>query len=319
MTRDRFRSCLALLIVTATVSACGAPLGEATDIVSDMAAAGLYVEMSAGIDTGAPIRMSTLAQRIDEATELAAERGAAVTVAVLDRATGARTLGGVNEPLATASVVKLFIADDLLFRESIGEILLTDEDYDLIRTMLTQSDDSAANLLWEAFDGEEIVERVAERHSLDGTVASVDSWWNTITTASDILTWYDDLLSGRGGLGESATARIIGSLLEFDPTGSDGYDQRFGLADGLPSAVDLGMKAGWMCCLDAQWIHLSTGFFGNYHRYVVAVMSLEKVHYEDPEYDGGFLPDTSVYDASNDDSARHARETVTMVVETVFG
>ncbi|MFD6859483.1 serine hydrolase [Rhodococcus sp. NPDC060090] len=319
MTRDRFRSCLALLVVTATISACGAPLGETTDFASDVSAAGLQVEMSTGIDTGVPIRMDALAQRIDAATELAAERGAEVTVAVLDRATGARTVGGVNEPLATASVVKLFIADDLLFRESIGEILLADEDYDLIREMLTHSDDSAANLLWEAFDGHEIVERVAERHSLDGTVASVDSWWNTVTTASDILTWYDDLLSGRGGLDESSAARIIGSLLEFDPTGSDGYDQRFGLPDGLPSAVDLGVKAGWMCCLDSQWIHLSTGFFGNYHRYVVAVLSRETVNYEDSEYDGLFVPDTSVYDASDDASAQHARDTVTMMVKTVFG
>ncbi len=320
MTWDLFRSCLSLLVVTATLSACGTPLGETSDFASDVSAAGLHVEMSTDdTDTGVPIRMDTLAERIDAASELAAQRGAEITVAVLDRATGARTVGGVNEPLETASVVKLFIADDLLFREGIGEIALTDDDYDLIRAMLTESDDSAASLLWDVFDGPDIVERVARRHGLEGTVAPVDFWWNTVTTASDILTWYDDLLSSRAGLDEPATARIVGYLLDFESTGADGYDQEFGLPDGLSYAVDLGSKAGWMCCLDAHWVHLSTGFFGNYHRYVVAVLSRETVTYEDPEYDGWSLPDTSIYDATEDESAQHARDTVTMVVEEVLG
>lgn len=319
MIRDRFRSGLALLVVTATLSACGAPLHGAPAVGSEVSAGGLHIEADAGTSISDPIRMGALADRIDRATQLAAERGAEVTVAVLDRATGARSVGGVDEPIETASVVKLFIADDLLFREAIGEIMLTDDDYDLIGAMLTRSDDSAASLLWDSFDGPEIVDRVVARHSLRGTVAPADFWWNTVTTASDILTWYDDLLSGRAGLDEPASARIVGYLIESEPTGTDGYDQQFGLPDGLSYAVDLGSKAGWMCCLDSQWIHLSTGFFGNDHRYVVAVLSRETVTYQDPEYDGRFLRDTSMYDASDDESARHARETVTMVVETVFG
>ncbi|MCK0092471.1 class A beta-lactamase-related serine hydrolase [Rhodococcus sp. F64268] len=319
MTRDRFRSGLALLVVAATLSACGTPLNGLTAPGSEVSAAGLHVAAGASTDITTPIRMDGLADRIDTATRLAAERGAEVTVAILDRDTGARTVGGVDEPIETASVVKLFIADDLLFREGIGEILLTDDHYDLIRAMLTRSDDSAASLLWDAFGGPEIVARVVERHALRGTVAPVDFWWNTLTTASDILTWYDHLLGSTDGFDEPAGARIIGYLLEWEPTGADGYDQQFGLSAGLPDTVDLGSKAGWMCCLGSQWIHLSTGFFGDDHRYVVAVLSRETVTYEDPEYDGTFLPDTSMYDASDDQSARHARDTLTMVVETVFG
>lgn len=318
--RDRVRSCVTLLFVTATLSACTAPAPVALS-GSDTLAAG-FTTTTAIPDPGAGVvPMALLPGRIETATALSAARGATVTVAVLDRETGARAIGGANRPIETASVVKLFIADDMLFRETLGEIVLTDDDHDLIDAMLTSSDDSAAGVLWDAYGGTAMVQRVADRHALTGTVATDTAWWNTSTTASDLLTWYDDLLSGTGGLDETATARIVGALMNFHDTGRDGYDQRFGIPDGLPGAVDPGVKAGWMCCLDGSWVHLSTGFFGADHRYVVAVLSKETVTYgtDDPEFGAWFLPDTSFYDAAEDASARHARETVTMVVETVLG
>ncbi|NLV80133.1 MAG: serine hydrolase [Rhodococcus sp.] len=318
--RDRLRPCVTLLFVTATLSACAAP-SQIVATGSDVSASGLGVTAASISADPGPVPMALLPGRITAAAEVAAARGATVTVAVLDRVTGARTIGGANVPLETASVVKLFIADDLLFRERIGELLLTDDDHALIDVMLTSSDDYAASTLWDAYGGPEMVDRVADRHDLTGTVASDSSWWNTTTTASDLLTWYDDLLSGTGGLDETATTRIVGALMDFDDTGSDGYDQRFGLPDGLPDAIEPGMKAGWMCCIDDSWVHLSTGFFGTDHRYVLAVLAKETVTYgeDDPEYGGWFLPDTSFYDAAEDASARHARETVTLVVADTLG
>ena len=112
----------------------------------------------------------------------------------------------------------------------------------------------------------------------------------------------------------------MGHLLDFEPAGSDGYDQRFGLPDGLPEATELGVKQGWMCCVDGNWIHLSTGFFGDDHRYVVAVLSREKVHYDDPDLaEWTPLPDTALVDVTDDASAAHARDTVTLVVQEAFG
>ncbi|MEE2033786.1 serine hydrolase [Rhodococcus chondri] len=313
--RGRARPKMALLFVAATVVACAAPAVGASCIPAG-AGSGLAVQAAAT----SPIEMSGLGERIATATEAAAERGAHVTFAVLDRDTGARTIGGTDESIETASVVKLFIADDVLFREGLGDITLTAEDYDLIEHMLRSSDDSAAGLLWERHGGPEIVDRVVERHSLTGTTAPANGWWNTTTTASDLLTWYDALLSGDSGLDDEATARLVGHLMNFTPAGTDGYDQRFGLPDGLPAATDPGVKQGWMCCLDEQWIHLSTGFFGEDHRYVVAVLSREAVTYgEDSGREEWFLPDTALHDVTGDESAQHARDTMTAVVEAVFG
>ncbi|SED17702.1 hypothetical protein SAMN04490240_3314 [Rhodococcus pyridinivorans] len=263
-----------------------------------------------------------LPRQIDAAVALADSRGARLTVAVLDRESGTRVLGGSDEPFETASTVKLFIAEEVLYREVTGEATLADEDHELIRSMLRSSDDNAATLLWETYGGPEIVEHVVERHNLTGTTPPDPGswWWNTTTTASDLLTWYDDLL-GDSASGDESAARIVGHLVEFTDEGIDGYDQHFGLPEGLGDSTDLGVKQGWMCCLAGEWLHLSTGFFGDDHRYAVVVAARETVTYEesDPFYDTGFLPDTAMYDATDDGSAQHARETVTLAVETTLG
>lgn len=325
--RTGARSYATVLLAAAALVACGSPTDGSKEVVPALAALqpgatdldvdGVAVQLGlSSLDT------DSLKGRIGAAALLAERRGAQMTIAVLDRNTGARTVGGVDEPIETASVVKLFLADDLLFRESTGEVTLSDDDYDLIESMLRSSDDTAASVLWEQHGGSAMVERVAERHGLTGTTPPYSSWWwNTTTTASDLLTWYDDVLSGRGGLGDEASARLIGYLTDFASTGSDGYDQTFGLPEGLPGVDDLGVKQGWMCCLDGEWIHLSTGFFGEGHRYVVAVTSREEVTYEenDPEFGSGILPDSAIYDVTYDGSARHARETVSLAVETALG
>lgn len=328
--RTGARSYATVLLAAATVVACGSQSDGSKEIVPALAALNPgvtdtdgdgYADLALQMGSSS-LDVESVADRIEAAATLAERRGARMTIAVLDRSTGARTVGGVDEPVETASVVKLFLADDLLFRESTGEVTLTEDDYDLIENMLRSSDDTAANLLWAQHGGSEMVLRVAERHNLTGTTPPFSPWWwNTTTTASDLLTWYDDVLGGRGGLDEEARARIIGYLTDFTPTGSDGYDQTFGLPEGLPGMTDLGVKQGWMCCLDGEWVHLSTGFFGDDQRYVVAVTSQEEVTYEegDPEFGTGSLPDTALYDVTYDGSARHARETVSMAVETALG
>ncbi len=325
--RTGARSYATVLFAAATLVACGSPTDGSKEIVPALAAlqpggtdldhADVAVQL--GVSS---LDADALKTRIDAAATLAERRGAQMTIAVLDRETGARTIGGVDEPIQTASVVKLFLADDLLYRESTGEVALSDDDYDLIEGMLRSSDDTAASLLWEQHGGSAMVERVTERHDLTGTTPPYSSWWwNTTTTASDLLTWYDDVLGGRGGLDAEASARIIGYLTDFTPTGTDGYDQTFGLPEGLPGVTGLGVKQGWMCCVDGEWVHLSTGFFGPDHRFVVAVTSREEVTYEDgdPRFAMGILPDLALYDVTDDGSARHARETMSLAVETALG
>lgn len=58
-----------------------------------------------------------LQEQADQAVAAAADQGADIGVLVLDRETGERIAAGKTTGWATASVVKLFIADDLLLRE----------------------------------------------------------------------------------------------------------------------------------------------------------------------------------------------------------
>lgn len=232
-----------------------------------------------------------LAARMQEATEEAAQAGAEISVAVLDRISHQLVTNGNTRPIATASVVKLFIADDLLMRTPEP---LSADDQAALQIMLRASDDGSADTFWNAGGGDAIVTRVASRYGLTGTSPpSNGAWWNTISTAPDLARYYDMLLNGSGGLPAEKAKLIINDLAQATPTGIDGYPQQFGIPEGLynePTAV----KQGWMCCIGNNWMHLSSGLVGADHRYVVVIEALQP----------------------SDDTT--ARTTITQAVKTIF-
>jgi hypothetical protein len=234
--------------------------------------------------------------RTKQATADAAAKGADITTVVLDRSTGQRVTNGNNRAIAIASVVKLFIADDLLLRGP----PLSPDDLSSFQSMLRSSDDSAAEVFWERDGGSAIITRVAARYGLSGTVPPNDGrWFNTISTAADLVRYYDMMLSGAGGLPLDKADMIVDNLAQSTPTGIDGmmpggvYPQRFGIPEGL-YAEPVAVKQGWMCCIGSDWMHLSTGIIGANHRFVMAI--------------GSDQPTT-------DDAAR---ATITQAVKTMF-
>lgn len=251
------------------------------------------------------------------AAAAAAERGADVTIALLDRRNGHYEAVADTVSFATASVAKLFIADDLFYRETTAELALTDDERGLVARMLEDSDDDAANALWDEYGTSTIVDDVVSRYHLSDTAVPFDDrWWNTTTTGHDLVDYYAAVLDGRGGLDTAHRDELVGYLRRSHPTAADGYDQSFGIPAGLPDATDVAVKQGWMCCVDNRWMHLSTGVIGPDDRYVLVLVSREDLDYGDG--DGDYYPDTSVTAAVDDVSAAHARETITDVVRTVF-
>ncbi|MCV7290743.1 serine hydrolase [Mycolicibacterium wolinskyi] len=233
--------------------------------------------------------------RTQQATATAAESGADITVAVLDRNTGQIISTGANQPFPIASVVKLFIADDLLLQESKGETELSPADRKSLDIMLRSSDDSAAQNFWDRSGGNAVISRVVARYGLTGTTAPYNGHWDvTQSTASDLVRYYDMLLDGAGGLPPEQANVIIGNLAQSTPTGTDGYPQRFGIPDGL-SGEPVAVKQGWFCCWNGgNQLHVSTGAIGPERRYVMAISSLDPT------------------------SAGAAREHITQVVKTMF-
>lgn len=241
-----------------------------------------------------------LGERERQATAEAAGAGADITVAVLDRNTGQLVTNGNGRTIAIASVVKLFIADDLLLQVAEGKTTLSPEDRRSLDVMLRSSDDSAAEVFWNRSGGTDIIERVVSRYGLGQTRAPTNGrWYNTISTATDLVRYYDMLLAGTGGLPAEQADVILDDLAASTPTAPDGmvpggvYPQRFGIPEGLPGER-VAVKQGWMCCVSSDWLHLSTGVIGPDRRFVMAIGSMQ---------------------ASD---AATARETITQAVRTMF-
>jgi hypothetical protein len=95
-----------------------------------------------------------------------------------------------------------------------------------------------------------------------------------MSSASDLVHYYDMLLSGSGGLSKERAEIIVGDLAGSTATGADGYPQRFGIPDGL-YAESVAVKQGWMCCIGDSWMHLSTGIIGSDRRYIMVIESLQ--------------------------------------------
>ncbi|TFV56610.1 hypothetical protein E4P42_18715 [Mycobacterium sp. PS03-16] len=214
--------------------------------------------------------------RVRQAVAGAAASGADIHVAILDRTTGQRFSSGENTPFPIASVVKLFIADDLLLQESEGKTGLSPADRASLDAMLRSSDDSAAQVFWDRSGGNDVIARVKARYGLAGTIAPYDGGWDVAqSTAADLVRYYDMLLDGAGGLPPERADVIIGNLAQSTPRGADGYPQRFGIPDGL-YAEPVAVKQGWFCCWNgANQVHVSTGAIGPERRYVMAISSLD--------------------------------------------
>lgn len=214
--------------------------------------------------------------RVSQATAQAAESGADIEAVVLDRNTGQIVSNGDNKPFPIASVVKLFIADDLLLQESEGKTTLSAADRKSLDVMLRSSDDSAAQNFWDRSGGNAVIARVKARYGLSGTTAPSNGHWDvTTSTASDLVRYYDKLLDGSGGLPAEQANVIIGDLAQSTPTGTDGYPQRFGIPEGL-YAEPVAVKQGWFCCWNGgNQLHVSTGVIGPDRRYVMAISSLD--------------------------------------------
>ena len=239
--------------------------------------------------------LAGLDARVRQATANAAESGADIKTAVLDRNTGQIVSNGANKPFPLASVVKLFIADDLLLQESKGQTTLSAADRKSLDIMLRSSDDSAAQMFWDRSGQNAIIARVVARYGLTGTTAPSNGHWDvTQSTASDLVRYYDMLLDGTGGLPPAQANVIINNLAQSTPTGTDGYPQRFGIPEGL-YAEPVAVKQGWFCCWSgANQLHVSTGIIGPEHRYVMAISSLDPT------------------------DAADARATMTQAVKTMF-
>ncbi len=171
-----------------------------------------------------------------------------------------------DRPFPTASMVKLFLAEDVLHRAREGRIGLRPDDRGLMRRMITASDDPAASTLWVRYDGDRAVRDVVRRYGLTGTSppAVPGQWGRTVTTANDLARFLS-LLPVTAHPDDADT--LLDWMQGTTPVAADGFDQRFGLFGATEEAA---VKQGWMCCVGGHRHLHSVGVLG---RTVVVLLS----------------------------------------------
>jgi hypothetical protein len=176
-----------------------------------------------------------------------------------------------ERPFPTASMVKLFLAEDILHQARTGHIALTEADVIRLQEMIRHSDDSAASALWVRFGGARAVADVARRYGLTGTAppAVPGQWGEATTTARDLARFL-------ARLPVTAHPTDAATLLEWmrtaTPLAADGFDQRFGLFGTVPDMP--AVKQGWMCCVGGNRHLHSVGVVG--HRVVVLLSEVPR-------------------------------------------
>jgi len=164
-----------------------------------------------------------------------------------------------DRPFPAASMVKLFMAADILHRARTGALVLQPDDPALLQEMIRSSDDPAASTLWVRYGGGQMVADVARRYRLTGTAPPVrpGQWGETTTSARDLARFLSLLPTAAH---PDDAAAVLGWMRAATPVAADGFDQRFGVFATAPA--DTAVKQGWMCCVDgSRYLH-SVGVVG---------------------------------------------------------
>jgi hypothetical protein len=179
--------------------------------------------------------------------------------------------GAADRPFPTASMVKLFMAEDLLHRHRIGTVRLGPDDLALMQEMIRRSSDPAASTLWVRYGGGQMVTDVAARYGLTGTAppAVPGQWGQTTTTARDLALFLArlPLVAHRF---DAAALQVW--MRTTTSEAADGFDQRFGLLSTAPAFT--AVKQGWMCCVGGNRHLHSVGIVG--HRVVVLLSEVPR-------------------------------------------
>jgi hypothetical protein len=221
--------------------------------------------------------MATVSSAADEANTAATVKQAMQAVLphvqigfeVFDRHTDTVLAShNADQGVAAMSVVKLLIALDALAADNgmIPDGAAAQE----LHQMLADSDDGIANQLWTAHGGPTIVTRMVSLLGLTGTRAPADpnQWGDTLTTPQDLVTVYRYITDQ---LPDPGRDLILSALTSAPRTAADGFDQYFGIPNGMPN-IDWAIKQGWGTS-GSQAVMNSTGLVGTDLRYVVVVLA----------------------------------------------
>ena len=191
-----------------------------------------------------------------------------VAFEIFDRTQGTVLISqGGDRPFAAMSVVKLLIALDALARDNSAIQGGLRQD---LHQMLATSDDEIADDLWTAGGGPAIVTRMVSLLGLTGARPPEDPgmWGDTLITAQDMVTVYRYITDQ---LNQPEQDLILGALSDAPKIAADGFNQYFGIPNGMPN-TSWAVKQGWGTS-GSQAVMNTTGLVGPGWRYVVVLLA----------------------------------------------
>ena len=192
-------------------------------------------------------------------------RSSNVTVGFYDVTTGQTYLYRDGVRMLTASMVKIDILADLLYRAQVAKRSLTASEKNLATSMVEDSDNNAAQSLWEDIGQLPAIASFNKQMGYQETIPDW-GWGNMNTTPSDELRLLKTILFPNKILTASSQAYEQG-LMEHVVS----Y-QRFGIPYGVPSGALVGNKNGWYPEAGTGWQVNSAGFVKKGDTYYLAVV-----------------------------------------------
>jgi hypothetical protein len=158
-----------------------------------------------------------------------------------------------HEQFGSASVVKLLIALEVLQNNPGPQTVARVEE------MLEYSDDNTASSLWASYGETGIVIQQAKKLGLTDTAPPDDPgfWGKTQISAVDVARVYQYVLTQAP---DYVRTPILTGTDNAKEIARDGFDQYFGIPDGLPKA-SWWIKQGWMQLSIGTYLH-TTGLVG---------------------------------------------------------
>jgi hypothetical protein len=212
--------------------------------------------------TGRHVSQPASGARLAKAAS-AVEPDTTLGAVVYDRTTGrVRLAYNAEVPFRSASLVKLLIAIDVLDRGAGAD------ERARIARMLKMSDDNLASKFWVEDGGPELVLRTAAELGLTGVRTPEDpgKWGQVVLTPQAVVTIYRYVLN----LPSADRSLIVDALAQAPRYAEDGFDQYFGIPDGL--AAQWAVKQGWGSNGSSKVLH-STGLVGPGFRYIVVLLT----------------------------------------------
>jgi beta-lactamase class A len=174
----------------------------------------------------------------------AGESAGSISVSATDLATGASFSWGATNGMVTASVIKLDTLETMLLQHQQSGQGLSAEEASEATAMIEQSDNDAADWLWNDVGSDPAVTAANKTFGLTSTVAGTDDYWGlTTTSAADQVTLLKQLV-GTSSLTAGSQSYALGLMRSVES------DQDWGVSAVADPGTATALKNGWLAVSD---------------------------------------------------------------------